>query len=381
YVQSVPAQDVQVELAVLADRGSRHKLIMVSIAFWSLMTAACGLAGSFFTLFLARIGVGVGEAGLSPAAYSMIADSFPANRRARALGVYAMGSIAGVGLALLIGGAVVQCALTAPPVTVPLIGTLHSWQLAFFMVSVPGPILMLAMAFVREPHRQTGAAPEPVSTPFTPFLRQRWLVFSLLAAGYSFIGVAVAAYLTWTPAFLIRVYDWPIGRVGTVLGGILLVFSTGGILLGGWMADAMAIAGRRDAVLRVAMIGAGLALPFAVATPFAPTGTMAAVLLAAMFLAFGLTQGLPAVSFQAIAPNRLRARVMALYLLIGNIVAFTIGPTGVALISDHVLKDPAKIGVAVAIVSGVMVPLGIGCLMAARRAYVQASSEVEAAAG
>jgi len=111
-----------------------------------------------------------------------------------------------------------------------------------------------------------------------------------------------------------------------------------------------------------------------------PLALVGRILLALMFTAFGLTQGLPAVSFQAIAPNRLRARVMALYLLIGNIVAFTIGPTGVALISDHILKDPAKIGVAVAIVSGVMVPLGITCLMAARRAYVQASDEVEAAA-
>ncbi|MBU1377087.1 MAG: MFS transporter [Alphaproteobacteria bacterium] len=369
-----------IPLAWVADRGSRRKLIIASIAVWSLMTAACGLASSFLTLFLARIGVGVGEAGLSPAAYSMIADSFPANRRARALGVYAMGSIAGVGLALLIGGAVVQWALTAPPASLPLIGTLHSWQLAFFVVSLPGPLLMLAMALTREPHRQTGAAPAEDKAPFGPFLRRRGRVFALLAAGYSFIGIAVAAYLTWTPAFLIRVHDWPVGQVGAVLGCILLTFSTGGILLGGWWADTMALAGRRDAVLRVAIIGASLAVPFAVAAPFAPSGTTAAALLAAMFLAFGLTQGLPAVSFQAIAPNRLRARVMALYLLIGNIVAFTIGPTGVALISDHVLKDPDKIGVAVAIVSGIMVPLGLACLIAARRGYVQAAAEVEAAA-
>ena len=208
----------------------------------------------------------------------------------------------------------------------------------------------------------------------------RWLVFSLLSAGYSFIGVAVAAYLTWTPAFLIRSYGWDIGLVGTVLGGILLVCSTGGIALGGWWADALAAAGRRDAVLRVAMIGASLAFPFAVATPFAPNGTIAALLMAAMFLAFGLTQGLPAVSFQAIAPNRVRARVMALYLLVGNTVAFTIGPTAVALISDRWLKDPTKIGVAVAIVSGVMVPLGVICLAAARRSYEHAVQDVERAA-
>lgn len=373
-----------IPLAWLADRSSRRNLIGISIAVWSLMTAACGMAGSFLTLFLARIGVGIGEAGLSPAAYSMIADSFPPSRRAKALSVYSMGSTAGVGLALLIGGAVVQWALTAPPVELPLVGTIRSWQLAFFIVSLPGPFLILAMAALREPQRQSAAtatAGDTLKAPLWPFLRRRWAVFSLLAAGYSLIGVSVAAYLTWTPAFLMRVHDWPIGQIGTVLGVILLVFSTGGALAGGWWVDTMAAAGRRDAVLRVGIIGGSLAIPFAVGAPFAPTGEMASLMIAGMFLAFGLTQSLPAVSFQAIAPNRLRARSMALYLLIGNIVAFTIGPTGVALISDHLLKEPDKIGVAVAIVSAIMVPLGVACLALARAGYVRAAAEVEAGEG
>lgn len=369
-----------IPLAWAADRWSRRNLIMWGIGVWSAMTAACGMANSFLTLFLARIGVGIGEAGLSPAAYSLIADSFPPAGRARAMGVYAIGAIAGVGLALIIGGAVVQWAISAPPITLPLVGTLKSWQLAFLIVSLPGPVLLVAMSALREPtrHEVLRDMNEP-SEPLLPFLRKQWLVLSLLVAGYSLLGLALAAYLVWTPAFLIRAYGWEIGQVGIVFGSILLVCSSGGVLAGGWLTDRFTKAGCKDGILRVAIIGGTICYPFAVAVPFAQNGAIAAVLLALACSAFGLFQGLPAATFLSITPNRLRARVLALYLLIGNIIAFTIGPTAVALISDHWLKDPAKIGLAVAIVSALAIPLGIVALVMARKPYVRLVEAAERA--
>jgi len=354
----------------LADRGSRRNLIIGSIAFWSAMTAACGMASSFGALFLARIGVGVGEAGLSPAAYSMIADSFPPAKRARALSVYAIGAIAGVGLALIIGGAVIKWAVTAPPVVLPVLGELRSWQLAFLVVSLPGPVLALAMLFVREPQRQELArAGSGGTNNLAAFARERWRLFLLLALGYSFIGVPLAAYLTWTPAFMIRAHGWDIATVGAVYGLVLLIFSTSGILLGGWLADAQIAKGRKDAPLTVSVAGAALALPFAVAAPFMPDAWSAMGCIAALSFAFGIAQGLPAASIQAIAPNRLRARVMAVYFLIGNIIAFTVGPTGVAMISDYWLRDPAKIGVAMGLLTLAVLPLGLLSLWVARRGF------------
>lgn len=364
-----------IPFAWLADRGSRRNLIAVSMTFWSVMTACCGLANSFLTLFLARIGVGVGEAGLSPAAYSMIADSFPPEKRARPLGVYAIGAIVGVGLALIIGGAVVHWANSAPPVVLPILGELRTWQLAFLIVSVPGPLLAVLLMLLSEParHEKVQVAAVPPAT-FRAFLRERALVFWLLASGFSLIGVSLAAYLTWAPAFMMRVHDWSIARVGAVYGGILLVFSTSGILAGGWWVDRLAARGAQDAVLKVAIVGAALSLPFAVIAPFAPTGEMAMAIIAAMSFAFGLAQGLPAAAFQAVAPNRVRARVIALYLLIGNIIAFTVGPTGVALISDYWLRDPAKIGVAIAVLSAFVVPAGVLALVAARKPFLTAQA-------
>jgi MFS family permease len=366
----------------LADRGSRRNLIIGSIAFWSAMTAACGMATSFGALFLARIGVGVGEAGLSPAAYSMIADSFPPAKRARALSVYAIGAIAGVGLALIIGGAVINWASTAPPVVLPVLGELRSWQLAFLIVSLPGPVLALAMLFVREPQRQelARAAAAGGKNDLGAFARERWRLFLLLALGYSLIGVPLAAYLTWTPAFMIRAHGWDIATVGAVYGLVLLIFSTSGILLGGWLADAQIAKGRKDAPLVVSVAGGALAAPFAIAAPFMPDAWSAMGCIAALSFAFGLAQGLPAASIQAIAPNRLRARVMAVYFLIGNIIAFTVGPTGVAMISDYWLRDPAKIGVAMGLLTLAVLPFGLLSLWVARTGFrAVAGTELAAA--
>ena len=369
-----------IPFAWLADRGSRRNLVIASIVAWSVMTAVCGLAHRLLTVFVARIGVGIGAAGLSPAAYSMIADTFPPERRARPVGVYAAGAIVGVGLALIIGGAVVAWANTAPPIALPGIGELKVWQLTFLVVSVPGPLLALVLLLVREPQRHEAQARHGASSAsLQQFLRERGWVFTLLAFGYSLVGVAIAAYLSWTPAFLVRAHGWSIAKIGTVYGAVLLVCSTSGIFLGGWLVDRLTSRGARDAVLRVSIAGCTLALPFALAAPYASSGELAMLTIAVMSFLFGLAQGLPPAALQSIAPNRVRARVIALYLLIGNIVAFTLGPTGVALISDHWLEDPARIGEAIAILSGIVTPLGVIALVLARRGFVQAATEEAAA--
>ena len=132
-----------IPIASLADRRNRRNIIAVGVTFWSIATAACGLTRNFWQLFLARIGVGVGEAALSPAAYSMIADSFPPEKLGRALSVYTLGAIAGIGFALIIGGAVIGTVMTATDATLPLVGTVRPWQVVFFIVGLPGGVWSL----------------------------------------------------------------------------------------------------------------------------------------------------------------------------------------------------------------------------------------------
>ena len=161
-----------VPLGVYADRGSRRKLIAWGLALWSLMTAASGLATGFTTLALARIGVGVGEASASPAAYSLIADLFPRARRGTALGIYSLGIYVGIGLSSYLGGTVVDGWSGAfPPGTEPL--GLRGWQVAFLLAGLPGLLLVPLVLAFREPER--GAQEERRSIPAGSSSKGAWL--------------------------------------------------------------------------------------------------------------------------------------------------------------------------------------------------------------
>ena len=138
----------------LADRRSRRGIIAVGVTIWCLMTAACGLARNFSQLFLARIGVGVGEATLNPSAYSLISDYFPRQRRGRAISFYNMGVSLGAGVAMVVGGQIIAFAFDTPRVTLPIVGELYAWQLVFLLVGLPGLLIAALMITVREPERR-----------------------------------------------------------------------------------------------------------------------------------------------------------------------------------------------------------------------------------
>ncbi|MFY9571890.1 MAG: MFS transporter, partial [Blastocatellia bacterium] len=141
-------------LGRLADSRSRRTIIAAGFTVWSIMTAACGLARNFAHMLLLRMGVGVGEAALSPAAYSMITDYFPPRRRATAISVYSMGIYIGSGLAFIVGGLVAGAASAQETWDLPLVGATRPWQVVFFIVGLPGVLLALLMYTVREPVRR-----------------------------------------------------------------------------------------------------------------------------------------------------------------------------------------------------------------------------------
>jgi MFS family permease len=143
-----------IPIARLADRYSRRGIIAAGIAVWCFMTAACGLSRNYAQLFLARVGVGVGEAALSPSALSMMSDYFPKETRGRAVAFYTMGISMGVGLAMILGGQVIALVSQAPPVTLPVVGQLFAWQTVFVVVGLPGILVAALMLTVREPPRK-----------------------------------------------------------------------------------------------------------------------------------------------------------------------------------------------------------------------------------
>ena len=363
-----------VPLARLADQSHRRNIIAGGITAWSIMTALCGAAQNFWHLFLARVGVGVGEATLSPAAFSVISDYFPKHRLARAISVYSMGVYFGVGLALMIGGLVIKLVSAAPPVELPYVGTVYPWQLTFFYVGVLGLPVLLLVFTIREPLRRgqakkTESAHGASIKDLRKFVRENARTIIWHFTAYSLIGIAIVAYLVWTPTLFIRTYGWDAPTIGLVYGGLTFVLGTAGVYAGGFVADWLDRRGREDAILRATLYGGFVALPFAVLTPLMPNQTLAVVLLACTTFLLAFPQGLPAAALQVISPNALRGQMTALYFLVGNLIASGFGPTFVALVTDYVFGDPAMLRYSLAIVSAVTIPLGLVAVSMSLKPY------------
>ena len=260
-----------VPIAWLSDRYSRRTIIATGIFLWSLATAACGLARSFGQLFLARIGVGVGEATLTPAAYSMIADYFPKQILGRAIGLYAVGVYLGAGLALILGGAAVRLITASGPVDWPLVGTVVPWQLTFMVVSIPGLLIVLLMMFtVREPQRQNLAEAKGDSIPVRDVAQFMWTnrgTFGSIFFGYATGGMAFYGFMFWVPEFIRRSYGWDISDAGMAFGTLLVVLGTTGTYAGGWFCDWLTARGYKDAALRSLAAFFAIAMPFMTITP------------------------------------------------------------------------------------------------------------------
>ncbi|MEJ8568581.1 spinster family MFS transporter [Elongatibacter sediminis] len=374
-----------IPIARLADRFSRRMIIAAGVTVWSLMTAACGIANGYWQLFAARVGVGVGEAALSPPAYSMVADLFPPQKLGRALSFYTTGAYIGAGMVFIIGGMVLQAAMSTPEITLPVVGTIRSWQAAFFIVGVPGLAVALLMFTVPEPVRRfqanaafSGDVQDPIPLrQVNEYMRQRWRVYGAHIFGFSFLAVIFNAIVAWTPAYLTRSFDLSIGQTGPAVGVLVLVFATAGIIVGGWLADRLVIRGYTDGAMRVGVIAGLGCIPFALLslTVTSVTGILAMYGPLLFFSSFGF--GAAAAALQQATPNRLRALVSAIYLFILNLIALGLGPTITASITDFVFRDDLAVGrsiACVAIVSGILSAFILGRGLKHFRAQVAAQA-------
>lgn len=341
-----------IPLGRLADTKSRRGLIAIGVLFWSAMTAACGMARLYWQFLLCRIGVGVGEAALSPAAYSLIADSFPAERRATAISVYSMGVYLGSGLAFLLGGLVIKFASAQGDVLLPVLGEVRPWQLIFLILGAAGVLFSLLLLAVREPTRRgVGAGVAVPLAEVGRYLRANRR--TVLYHNFGFAGLAFAGYgsAAWIPTFFIRTYGWDAGHVGVVYGSIVAVFGCLGIVFGGRLADWMAKRGRTDANMRVGLYAAMAALPCVASFPLMDNALWAAALMAPTVFCLSMPFGVAPAAIQEIMPSAMRGQASAIYLFVITLIGLGIGPTAVALVTDYLFADDQALRYSLLIVS------------------------------
>ncbi len=331
----------------LADRTSRRRIIAWGIAVWSVMTALCGMARNYWQLFLARMGVGVGEAALSPPAYSLIADYFPKDRLGTAIGVYSLGIYLGSGLAMMLGGWVTGRVAAATMWTVPLVGEVRPWQAVFFMVGLPGLLLAIWVGTLREPTRGamsggSSAKPLPLDE-VVRYIKRHRRAFLGHNLGFALIAMVNYGWAYWVPTWLQRVHGWTPQHVGLYYGLWTATFGVAGVVVGGWLGDRIARSGYADAKIRIGLIALTGELLAGFLFLLAPTGAMEWALIPSTFFAsFGF--GAAAAGIQEISPVPMRAQTSALYLFVINLVGQTLGPFFVAWLTDYVFKDEMRIG-------------------------------------
>jgi MFS family permease len=322
-------------IARLADSGNRRNIIAAGIALWSIMTAMCALAGTFWRLLLARVGVGVGEATLQAPATSLIADYFPREQLGSAMSVYSMGVFLGSGLAYFIGGWIVGLVSAQEVWTLPLVGSIRPWQTVFLIVGLPGLLIALLMLTVREPRRTTDAlGATPLSTLFA-YMGQNRRTFTCHIVGFTLSATVNYGIALWLATFLIESHGWPASRAGMVQGVLTMTIGTVGVLAGGRVADILVRRGYSDGPLRVGIIGAAGMLVSATAYPLAGSAAMAVAWLVIVNFFAAFPWGAASAAAAEIVPPALRAQGAAFFYLILNLVSFAVGPWAVGAITDY----------------------------------------------
>jgi len=350
-----------IPIALVADRGNRRNIIVAGMTFWSLATAACGLAGNFWHLFLARIGVGAGEACLSPCSYSIISDYFERRFLPMALSVFTMGNLSGVGLAMIIGGGVIAWARTLGEVSLPLAGTIAPWQLAFLLVGLPGVLLALLVLTLREPVRRRGqadSADNSTLSAFISFVTQHLRTFATLFASFTMLVLVAYGNFAWVPSFFIRTFGWSTAEAGYFYGLVVATFGTGGALLGGWLASHLSGKGHPDAPYRATLYFSLPLAPLAVMVFWAaPDGWWAMFWYAPYQICSAAPAGLAATAMMTITPNQMRAKIGSTYLFFSNFIGLSLGAATVGYITHHILGDDQAIGWSLLLVNCVGAPL------------------------
>jgi MFS family permease len=319
-----------IPLGWAVDRYSRRDVIFFGVFVWGLATVASGLARSFEALLVARIFVGMGEAALAPAAFSILSDLFDRGRLAFALSVYSTGSVFGAALALGLSG--ILASLMGHGLVLPFVGALHLWQSVLFIVGAPGLILSFLIFAVAEPKRTSTRNDTPTFGALRRFAGANAAFLSSHMAGFALLLAIAYGNLAWLPTILQRYHGLSLGQAGVSLAVVMAVAGIFGNLLNGGAVDLLYKRGYRDAHLRYYGGCSVVIALFAAGSMTAGSATVYLMLLIPVMVLAQLS-GVAAAAIQITTPNLLRGKMSAVYLLVVNLFGMMVGPSAVAAIA------------------------------------------------
>ncbi len=365
---------MSVPLGRMVDKYNRVGIMIGGVLIWSATTVACGLSRTYSQLLFARFGVGAGEAALTPAAWSVLADYFRPTKLALPISVYLMGPYLGAGLAMIAGAEVLDCSREVQEVSLPIVGVVAPWQATFIAVGLPGVLIAGLLATIREPKRKgrQGALREvPGWRAVLRYMWQRKKVYAALHLGVPFIVVMLYGLQAWTPTILLRVYGWDLADAGRIYGTLALVTGSAGVLSGPVLCRYLLGRGVLDAPLRVAVLGAGMATLSLASLPFQSSGEMALVSIGCASFFVTLPLALITTVMQEVTPNNMRGVVNGMYVVTNNVLGLALGPTLVAASTDYVFQDTMAVAKSLALVAVFVGPIAVYLLNQGRRSYIE----------
>ncbi|WP_417592243.1 spinster family MFS transporter [Parasphingorhabdus sp.] len=340
----------------LADRTNRKTMVALSLSLWSLMSALCGAALGFWTLLLARLGVGVGEAGGSPPSVSIITDYFAPHELSRAMGIYAAGAVLGPVLGYAAGG---------------LLAEAYGWRWTFVILGLPGILLGIILYLtVREPRRgryfkqKARKSGTEKQEPFMTTMRSLWTnnIFVRVVLANSFTNIPSFAFAIWLAPTLIRNFDVSKGEVGLYLGAVLFAGGVPGMILGGYLADYLA---RKSPKWRpwYCALAVMLTLPFWAFCLLSTSLEMTLALYICGYILLVSTQGAAISMVQAAVLPTERGTASSISSLSINLLGYGIGPALIGLMSDNWADSYGSMSLSYAVIATVVVSLSMATLL------------------
>ena len=357
----------------MVDKFKRIFVLIGGILLWSIATAAHGFSSDYYSLFVSRAGVGAGEAAVTPASWSIIADLFRPEDRAFPMSFYLMGPYIGQGLALLFGGLVIQL-YTVP---VEILGfTLQPWQMIFLLIAIPGFVLSFGLAFLADPQRKGIINKEKQKdesfVDVIAYIKSKFSAYFTLMVAASFIVVLLYTFQAWVPTYIARVHGWDLSRVGYLFGIVTLISGSLGVLSGPVLERFLDRRGFKNSTHAVFLISAST---LAVIPPLTFLFVTEDFILPGMFvISFFIT--LPMACFasglQKMTPQNYRGSISGLYVFIMNIVGLSLGPTVVPFFTSVIFQDDMSINLALSYTFLIFGPISFAIFFLGRKSLNKA---------